>query len=107
MKQSTEELREIIDDYIYDTLNKQPRPNDYADDAGYYEAAAEYADGIVEWVTLLIQQEQLKLLECIEEEVIGVNLYKAYDYRTSTTRNAFRKEQHQALNKLKSEVKGE
>lgn len=51
-----DELREKIDDYIYDVLNRQPRPNDYADDAGYDEAASEYADGIVEYFVTFIKQ---------------------------------------------------
>jgi hypothetical protein len=59
--------RDRLEDLLMDTLNAQPRPRDYADDAAYDDAAGNYLQEFADKLQALIAKEaarqQIKWIE--------------------------------------------
>lgn len=89
----TDEQRDALWDEVADRFNKQPRPNDYADDAGYDEAAAEFIDSFVNLITsqkaISRKQGELYGISCSNDayyDLSAPELGKWFDEQMKTIR---------------------
>lgn len=65
----SDELRDTLEDLLYDKLSQQPRPNDYADDAGYDDAAGNYIQEFVDELEKIMAARDRRLERSVQDKV--------------------------------------